>query len=186
MGVALTDMNRFFSREEYRQWCDNQPRGRFERVDGMIVAMAAEPGAPIRIKSAAWLALRRALREAGVACQALPDGASVEIGDSDYAPDALASRGTPMADDAVAAPNPVIIVEVLSPGIASVDTGGKLIDYFRVPSVAHYLVVHPTKRVVTHHRRTADGIDTRIVFTGSIAMDPPGITITVEEIYAAD
>ena len=34
--------------------------------------------------------------------------------------------GEPMADDAVAAPNPVIIVEVLSPGTASVDTGGKL------------------------------------------------------------
>jgi Uma2 family endonuclease len=138
------------------------------------------------MKSAVWLALRRAVREAGVTCQALPDGATVETGDSDYEPDALVNCGAPMADDAIAAPNPVIIVEVLSPRTASVDTGGKLADYFRVPSVAHYLVVHPTKRVLTHHRRTADGIDTRIVFTGGIMMNPPGITITVEEIYDAD
>jgi Uma2 family endonuclease len=45
-----------------------------------------------------------------------------------------------LADDAVAAPNPVIIVEVLSPGTTSTDTGGKLADYFCVPSVAHYLI----------------------------------------------
>jgi hypothetical protein len=38
-----------------------------------------------------------------------------------------------MADDAVAAPNPVIIGEVLSPGTASTETGGKLADYFRDP-----------------------------------------------------
>ena len=96
----------------------------------------------------------------------------METGDGDYEPDALVNCGEPMADDAVAAPNPVIIVEVLSPGTASTDTGGKLADYFRVPSVAHYLIVHPTRRTVTHHRRAADGIDTRIIVNGPIAMDP--------------
>ena len=55
-----------------------------------------------------------------------------------------------MEADAIAAENPVIIVEVLSPGTVSTDTGGKLADYFQVPSVAHYLIVHPTRRVITH------------------------------------
>ena len=77
----------------------------------------------------------------------------------------------------------MIIVEVLSPGTTSTDSGGKLADYFRVPSVAHYLIVHPTRRTVTHHRRAGDGIDTRIIVNGPIAMTPPGIVITVEEIY---
>ncbi len=76
---------------------------------------------------------------AAVPCQALPDGATVETGDSDYEPDALVNCGEPMADDAVAAPHPVIIVEVLSPGTTATDTGGKLAYFFRVPSVAHYL-----------------------------------------------
>ncbi len=88
-----------------------------------------------------------------------------------------------MGDDAVAAPNPVIIVEVLSPGTASTDTCGKLADYFRVPSVAHYLIVHPIRRMFTHHRRTGTSIDTLVLVNGPITMDPPGIVITVEELY---
>ena len=88
-----------------------------------------------------------------------------------------------MADDAVAAPNPVIIVEVLSPGTASTDTGGKLAGYFRVPFVMHYLIVHPTRRTITHYRRAGDGIDTRIIARGPIAMTPPGIVIDADEIY---
>ena len=131
-------------------------------------------------------AKRRDLPDTEGVDAALPDGATVETGDSDYEPDALVNCGEPMADDAIAAPHPVIIVEVLSPGTASTDTGGKLADYFRVPSVAHYLIVHPTRRTVIHHRRTDAGIDTRIVVNGPITMAPPGIVITVENIYGAE
>ena len=182
MNVAQPTTDRYYSREEFRRWCEAQTKGRYERVDGRIVAMAPERGAHLRIKGAIYKALDRAVTVAGVPCEALPDGATVETGDSDYEPDALVNRGEPMADDAVAAPDPVIIVEVLSPGTTATDTGGKLGDYFRVPSVAHYLIVHPTRRMVTHHRRTRDGIETRIIVNGPIAMDPPGIVIATEEI----
>ena len=30
------------SREDYRRWAEAQPRGRFERIDGVVVAMAPE------------------------------------------------------------------------------------------------------------------------------------------------
>lgn len=186
MNLALPDADRFYSREEFRRWCEGQPKGRYERVDGRIVAIAPERGAHLRAKGSIYRALVRAVAAVGVPCQALPDGATVETGESDYEPDALVNCGPPMADDAVAAPHPVIVVEVLSPGTASTDTGGKLADYFRVPSIAHTLIVHPTRRTVTHHRRTPDGIDTRVIVNGLIVMDPPGIAITVEEIYTAD
>ena len=185
MDPASARADRYYSREEFRRWCETQPKGRFERVDGFIVAMAPEPGAHLRVKGAVYRALHRAVRVASVACQALPDGATVETGDSDYEPYALVNCGEPMADDAVVAPNPVIIVEVLSPDTASTDPGGKLADYFRVPSVTHYLIVHPTRRTVTHHRRAGDGIETRIIVNGPIPMEPPGIVITMEEIYEA-
>ena len=171
------------SREDFRRWCELQPTGRYERVDGRIVAMAPERGAHLRVKAAVWKALDRAIAAAGVGCQALPDGATVEAGDSDYEPDALVNCGEPMGDDAIVAPNPVIVVEVLSPGTAATDTGGKLADYVRVPSIAHYLIVHATRRVVTHHRRDGGGIATAVVVGGAIALDPPGIVVTVEEIY---
>ena len=183
MPLAVPESDRLFTREDYRRWCESQPGGRYERVEGRIVAMAPERGAHLRVKGAVFKALDRAIAVAGLLCQALPDGATVETGDSDYEPDALVNCGPPMADDAIAAPNPVIIVEVLSPGTSSTDTGGKLADYFKIPSVAHYLIVHPTRRLVTHHQRAQGGIKTRIVFDGPIMMDPPGLTITVEEIY---
>ena len=186
MNLASPKRDGYYSREAFRRWYDDQPKGRYERVDGRIVAMAPERGARLRVKGAIYKALDRAVTLAGVPCQTLPDGATVETGDSDYEPDALVNCGEPMGDDAIAAPHPVIIVEVLSPGTASTDTGGKLADDFRIPSVAHTLVVHPTVRTVTHHRRTDTGIDTRIVGNGPITMAPPGIVITVEEIYDAE
>ena len=145
--------------------------------------MAPERGPRLQVKGAVYGALDRAIAVAGIACQALPDGATVETGDSDYEPDVLVNCGEAMADDAVAAPNPVIVVEVLSPGTASTDTGGKLADYFRVASIAHYLIVHPPRRMVTHHRRVAAAITTLVVVGGPIVLDPPGILITVQEIY---
>ena len=47
-----------------------------------------------------------------------------------------------------------------------------------MPCVAHYLIVHPTRRTVTHHRRTGDGIDTRIIVNGPVTLTltaPPGV-----------
>jgi Uma2 family endonuclease len=186
MSVAQNDPDRLLSREEFRRWCENQPSGRFERVDGRIVAMAPERIAHARVKGAVYRALQRAVGAGGVPCEALPDGVTVETGESDYEPDALVNCGPPMDGNAIAATNPVIIVEVLSPGTASTDTGGKLADYFQIASVEHYLIIHPTRRVITHHRRTSDGIATRIVVSGDVVMHPPGLTIAVEEIYPTE
>ena len=185
MSQAKVETDYFITREDYRRWCDAQPRGRYERVDGRIMAMAAERGGHLRMKLAVVFALRQAVAVAGVNCQALPDGATVETGDNDFEPDALVNCGEPMGDEEVAAPNPVVVVEVLSPGTAATDTGGKLAGYFRVPSIAHYLIIHPTRRVVTHHRRNGEAIETRVLLGGAITMDPPGITVSVEQLYAS-
>ena len=173
-------------REEYRRWAEAQPRGRYELVGGEVVRMAAERAAHVRIKAAVWLALRRAIAVAGVPYEALADGVTVEVGDdTDYEPDAIVNCGEPMPDDAVAAPNPVVVVEVLSPSTQSVDTGAKLADYFRVPSIRHYLIVGANRRTVIHHRRRDDGgIETSLIAEGGIALDPPGIAVTVAEFYA--
>jgi Uma2 family endonuclease len=174
-----------YTREEFRRWCAAQNGGRYERVGGHIVAMSPERAAHVRVKGRVFNALQRAIRAAGVQCEAMPDGVTVETGDNDYEPDALVNCGPPIDDDAISAPNAVIIVEVLSPSTAGTDTGGKLADYFQVLSVAHYLIVHPTKRSVIHHRREASGgIATRILASGEIQLDPPGISVMVEEFYA--
>jgi len=175
------------TREEFHRWAENQPRGRFELVAGRVVAMAPERGAHLRAKAEVLMALKNAIAVAGVDCEALPDGATVEVGDDTaYEPDAVVTCGERMGDNATVAPNPVVVVEVLSPSTRAVDTGAKLTDYFRVPSIHHYLILRTDRRVVVHHRRLEDGgIETRLVAAGPIRLDPPGIAIAAEGVFGA-
>jgi Uma2 family endonuclease len=177
-------MTQRLSRSEFKKWAEAQPRGRFERAGGTPVAMAPERWVHARLKARIWRALDREISLASLSCQAAPDGMTVEIDDeTDYEPDALVNCGPPIPDDATAAPNPVVIVEVLSPATASLDAGGKLADYFRVPSVRHYLLVRPLRREIIHHLRVDDRIETRIVREGWVELDPPGIRLALDEVY---
>ncbi len=109
---------------------------------------------------------------------------TVEIDDdTDYEPDALVNCGEPIPDDATAAPNPIIVVEVLSPSTERLDAGGKLADYFRVPSIQHYLLVRPLRREIIHHRRGVNQIETLIISDGEVVLDPPGIRFALTELW---
>ena len=46
---------------------------------------------------------------------------------------------------------------MISPSTHKVDTTQKLADYFRIPSVMHYLIVNTSRRAVVHHERGSDG-----------------------------
>ena len=174
------------SRAEFRRWAAAQPRGRYERVAGEVVAMAPERIEHTRVKAGAWLTLRQAIRIAGLPCEAMTDGATIEVGDdTDYGPDVVVTCGERVGGKQVVKPNPVIVVEVLSPSTQSVDTGTKFTDYFRVPSIRHYLIVRADRRTVIHHRRGDDGgIKTQILAEERIVLDPPGIEIAIYDFYA--
>ena len=180
-------MTQRLSRAEFHLWTETQTRGRYERVDGEVVAMAPERSVHARLKARIWRALDREITALGLPCEAMPDGMTVEIDqDTDYEPDALINCGPPIPDDDTVAPNPVVIVEVLSPRTAGVDAGGKLADYFRLPSVRHYLLVRPARREIIHHRRVDDRIETKVVREGFVELDPPGIRLAIDEVYGAD
>ena len=171
--------------DEFLAWAMAQPEGRFELVDGKVVAMAPERVAHARLKSEVWLALRDAIKSAGLPCEALPDGMTVKIDDhTAYEPDAQVHCGERLADDTVIVPAPVIVVEVLSPSTATRDTGAKLADYFRLMSLRHYLIIRTDRPTVIHHRRgDGDVIETRIATTGSVSLHPPGIVLELDRIY---
>ena len=79
---------------------------------------------------------------------------------------------------------PIIVVEVLSPSTKHVDTSKKLEGDFRIPSVQHYLVVGPDRPLVIHHRRgTGDLIETRILASGTLSLNPPGQTLPVADLF---
>ena len=173
------------SRDEFRRWVKARPGGRFERIEGQVVAMAPERANHADRKALAWLALRRAIAAAGLPCHVYPDGMAVEIGESDYEPDAVLRCGPPLPGDAVAVPDPLVLVEVLSPSTRGGDLTRKLVEYFRLPSVHHYLIFWADRPQVIHHRRRDDGegIETRVLVAGPIRLDPPGLAMAVEEIY---
>jgi Uma2 family endonuclease len=146
--------------------------------------MAPERVIHLRVKARVWRALADAIFAAGLSCEALPDGATVEIDeDTDYEPDALVHCGA-LEGDAIAVPAPVIVVEVVSPSTRAIDTGTKLTDYFRVASIQHYLILRTDRKLVIHHRRASDGaIETRVVPAGILTLDPPGIRLAVEALF---
>jgi Uma2 family endonuclease len=176
-------MRQRLSREEFRRWAAGQGQ-RYERLAGEPIAMAPERIEHARIKSRIWAAFDRAIKQNNLPCEALPDGVTVEVDtDTDYEPDAVVNCGPPAPGDAIAATNPVIVVEVLSPSAEHIDLADKLADYFRVPSIQHYLIVRALRREVIHHRRSGSEIIGRVINIGDILMEPPGITINLSDVY---
>jgi Uma2 family endonuclease len=164
---------------EFLAWAETQENPHYELIDGQPVAMAPERSEHVRAKRYAANALEAAIRSAGVACEAFVDGLAVAVdGSTAYVPDALVNCGEPVARDSMTAPNPVIVVEVLSPSIRGIDTTVKLAGYFRLPSLKHYLIVDLGRQHVVHYRKQADGTVTVSAITeGEIVFDPPGIPV---------
>ena len=185
-GRTMVDTDLRMTRQEYRSWVAAQPNGRFERVDGAVLRMEREPLAHANRKALAWLALRNAVAAAGLQCHVYADGMTVEVGESDFEPDVVVHCRERLPDDAIAVPDPLIILEVLRSGPCRVDTHEKLAAYFQLSTLRHYLVFWAVERRVVHFRRDGGGADihTRIVTAGPIVLNPPGVTITVEEVYA--
>jgi Uma2 family endonuclease len=130
-------------------------------------------------------ALDDAIAKSGIPCRFVLDSAAVRIdARSLYQPDALVYCGKPVPGDAIEIPNPVVVFEVLSPSNAATDLRDKLQGYFRVPSVEHYVIVDPDKRLVIHHARApGNAVVTRIVSEGDLALDPPGVAIAVASLF---
>lgn len=172
------------SRAEYRNWAAQQSTGRFERIDGVVVAMAPERVEHNDRKMLAWLALRQAVQAAGLPCHVNGDGMTVEVDDSDYEPDAVLYCGEKLPLGTTTVPQPLLVVEVLSTATSATDRALKLREYFRLASLRHCLIVWADRQQIVHHRRDEQGeIATAVVTAGALRLEPPGISVAVEDIY---
>jgi Uma2 family endonuclease len=181
MNIAL---RRSMTVDEYLAWSDSQSeRQRTELINGQIVTMPAEKLLHTSIKASVFLALRQAIVASGLPCKVLPDGPGVRIDEHTvYEPDALVFCGAAPPPTSMLIPNPVILIEVLSPTTRHSDTSAKLIGYFKLPSVAHYLIIDPDARTVTHHQREGTA---NVLREGPLRLDPPGLNLTVEDLLGA-
>lgn len=173
--------SRRMTADEFIAWAMEQPEGRhYELLNGRVVAMAPERTVHTRIKFRIARRLADAVEAAGLPCEVFTEGQSVIVDEATvYEPDALIHCGETLPDEGLGLTNPLVVIEVLSPSTRSRDEGRKLIDYFRLSSLQHYVILRPEERAIIHHARNADGtILTRIIRDGVLRLDPPGLTVT--------
>ena len=180
MSTALKQM----TVDEFLSWAEGR-EGRWELHDGVPVMMSPERAVHGRTKFNAAKALDAAVAAAGLQCEVFTDGLAIRVdARTTYEPDASVVCGPRRSDETIAIDDPIIVVEVLSPSTAAIDHGRKLSGYFSLPSVQHYLILDPERRVAIHHKRGAgDAIETRVLTDGVARLDPPGFEVAVEALF---
>jgi Uma2 family endonuclease len=166
--------------EEFITWAMARPEGeRYELDAGEVVAMAPERIEQTDAKGVVFARLFRAIEDGGLPCRAYTDGVTVRVdAHTVYEPDVAVRCGPTLPPGTVVMPDPLILVEVLSPSPRGVDVGAKLADYFRIPTLRHYLIVRVDRRTVIHHRRDERGaIMTSLLGDGPLRLDPPGLIL---------
>jgi Uma2 family endonuclease len=159
--------------------------GRYELVGGHVVKMAAETAQHVRLKGRVFRALATSIDRKDLDCEAFQDGISIKIsGNTAREPDVSVQCGKTIAENSLVLDKPLIVVEVVSPNSVSRDESQKLAEYFKVQTVMHYLIVWPKERMCYHHKRLSDGkVLTKIVRSGKVEFDPPGIVISFKDIF---
>ena len=175
--------------DEFLDWAVRQERGRYELFKGRVVMQQPQTWRHAELRVLIYSVLAAAIERAGVSCFAAPDGMTVRIGkDEAFEPDALiAPLPRPAALD-LEIPNPVLVVEVLSPSSVKRDLADKLAGYSKVPSIAHYLVLDPEEREVIWYRRAGGGaLEPPLTLReGLLRLDPPGIALDIADIFPTE
>lgn len=170
--------------DEFLVWAEAQ-HGRWELYNGVAYAMAPERTRHGEVKFKVQTALVKGIRQAKLTCHMLPDGATVRVSKHcAHEPDALVYCGAELPGDAIEVPNPVIVVEVASPSTRKIDAALKMSGYFSLASVQHFLIIDPDGPPIIHHSRLTDGTFlTRIVHTGALRLDPPGLDVALDDVF---
>ena len=171
---------KLMSLEEFLAWEREQPER--HEFDGFIVtAMTGASMAHVKITMNLAFALRQSLRGSG--CRPLSSDAKVIAGGSVRYPD-IAVTCQPMADRDDIVPEPVLIIEVLSPSTARVDRGRKKFDYFATPSVRQYAIVEQDERLVDLYTRTDAGWVNEVIADEAVLnRSSVGVELSLDAIY---
>jgi Uma2 family endonuclease len=179
--------------DEFLAWTEEliPEDGKFELWDGEVVmrhgpGLEEERSQHWEAKLAMATALLDAIKRAGLPCHVAVDGPMVRLSPRRMAkPDVLVYCGPKVPRGVQEVPNPLILVEVISPSTKRRDHGVKREGYFTLPSLAHYLIVDPDRVLLIHHKRAADkGTETEIVTGPRLRLEPPGLDVDIAEALA--
>lgn len=183
MNIALP---RSLNVDQYLAWAERQQQGKYELIDGVVIMQQSQTWGHAKLKTRVFNALERAIEARNLSYFAAPDGMTVRVADrTAFEPDALVAPLPEPETASLEIPNPIVVVEVLSPSTARIDATTKLRGYFEVATVEHYLILDPEGRTVTHYKRgSGKVIEARVLTEGIVALDPPGIEIRLGDLFA--
>jgi Uma2 family endonuclease len=167
---------------EFLTW-DDGTDARYELIDGRPLAMAPVAPSHSVIVANVTHQLKSTLqrpcyvgREAGVE---RPDR-----DDTFYEADVVVSC-TPVTPDMAAIPDPVVVIEVLSPSTVEHDRGRKAYEYRRIPSVREIVLVASEQRhIVIWRRRGAKWEVEDLIGDAALELEAVGVEVSLAEIYA--
>ena len=89
-------------------------------------------------------------------------------------------------EDELAAVNPVVLVEVLSPTSEAYDRGAKFAHYRRIPALCDYVMVnHRERRIEVHRKNDAGRWELYEAAAGqAVSITSLGVVLSVDEVYA--
>ena len=171
------------TREEFFAWAEAQ-EGRFE-FDG-IQPVAMTGGSNRHGLIADNLRLELGLRLRGSRCRSMgSDGGGVAtIGNRVRYPEAAVTC-SPIPELERLVPEPVVVLEVVSPSSARIDQVLRLREYHAVPTITRYVLVEQGGAALTVHARQHDEPwTTAALIAGDVlALPEIGIEIPVDALY---
>jgi Uma2 family endonuclease len=169
---------------EFLRWEDGTDT-RYELLDGSPVAMAP-PAVAHGILAARLCAGIEAALQSRRPCMAQVEAgiARPDRDDTCYVADLAVTCKLPRRGDQLIS-NPVLIVEILSPGTAMYDRQTKVSDYRRIPSVEEILLIDSTSIFAEVLRREGDRWITEIVRgpQATLSLASIGLAAAMSELY---
>ncbi len=134
-----------------------------------------------RIASRAFRVLEAKLE--GTPCVVFGTSVKVVVSGRVRYPDVVVTRsGFEPSSDIV--PNPVLVIEVLSPSTADIDRVDKSAEYGATASIQHYVILEQTHRGATIFSRSGlEWIENVVAGAGVLALTALGTHVTLADIY---
>jgi Uma2 family endonuclease len=177
-----------YAPEEYLA-IEREAEFKSEYFDGEIFAMAGASRKHNLISLNAAVSLHNQLKKSS--CEVYSSDMRVKVSPTGLYtyPDIVIVCDTPQFEDSVfdTLINPLVIIEILSPGTESYDRGKKFENYRTLPSLAEYIMISQNRCYIEHYIRQPDNTwlfsETRDMADG-VQIASVECELTLEEIYA--
>jgi Uma2 family endonuclease len=174
---------------EFLDWPGDGSGRTFQLVDGELRAMSPDSATHGTIQSSLSRLIGNALVASGSGCRLVTEPGVITRIRSDInirVPDLGITRA-PDAPGQQALPDPIALIEVLSPGNAS-DTRDNVWAYTTIPSVSEIVVVHSSRVLAEVLRRDADGHwpeqPEQTGASATLRLESIGVSFPLHEAYA--